>query len=199
MKALLLKDCYLVIKQLKVFIIFIVLFSIMPGMSVNLFAVVYASMLPYTCMAYDERSHWDQLAAMLPYSVRELVLSKYVLGWICIVLSALLSVISQMIASPFIHNTQPLYLQTLLGCCTGAIVLALTLPMMFRFGVERGRMAVILGIAIGVAFAGGVIAIIDITVIGNVFNGLWLLLLVLAMIILTIISISLSFKFYQVR
>ena len=41
-------------------------------------------MLPYTAMAYDERSKWNQLAAMMPYSDRDIVLSKYVFGWLFI-------------------------------------------------------------------------------------------------------------------
>ena len=70
MKALILKDTYVMWKQTKVLLILILVFSCLPGAFYPTFAVVYAAILPYSAMAYDERSKWDQLAAMLPYSDR---------------------------------------------------------------------------------------------------------------------------------
>ena len=77
MSALLLKDYYVIFRQMKIFLLLILVFSCIPGTFYSTFAVVYASMLPYTALAYDERSKWDQLAAMMPYSARDVVLSKY--------------------------------------------------------------------------------------------------------------------------
>jgi len=53
MKALLLKDFYTLIKQIKIFIIMIIIFAAIPGYSIAGFAMVYAAMLPITAMAYD--------------------------------------------------------------------------------------------------------------------------------------------------
>ena len=80
MKGLLLKDWYTLIKQMKIMLVLMLVFACVPGYSMAAFAVVYAAMLPVTALAYDERSKWDELAAMLPYSVREIVGGKYVLG-----------------------------------------------------------------------------------------------------------------------
>ena len=85
MKGLLLKDWYTLTRQLKFILAMLVFFSILPGYSTVSFALVYAAMLPITALAYDERSKWDELAAMMPYSVRELVLSKYILGLLCFI------------------------------------------------------------------------------------------------------------------
>ena len=68
MKALLLKDFYVLWKQMKAFLVLILLFSALPGSYTAIFAVTSAAMLPYSCVAYEERSKWDQLAAMMPYS-----------------------------------------------------------------------------------------------------------------------------------
>ncbi|MEA4890523.1 MAG: ABC-2 transporter permease [Clostridiaceae bacterium] len=73
MKGLLLKDYYTLFKQAKIFILLILVFAVMPGESMTSFAVVYAAMLPITALAYDERAKWDSLAAMMPYSVRNIV------------------------------------------------------------------------------------------------------------------------------
>ena len=80
MKALIKKDIFTVLKSMKVFLVIIILFSIIPGFSASSFAVVYASMLPLTALAYDERSKWDTLAATMPYSPWQIVGSKYALG-----------------------------------------------------------------------------------------------------------------------
>ena len=84
MTALLLKDYYVIFRQMKIFLLLILVFSCIPGTFYSTFAVVYASMLPYTALAYDERSRWDQMAAMMPYSARDVVLSKYLFGWIAV-------------------------------------------------------------------------------------------------------------------
>ena len=76
MKALLLKDTYVIWKQMKIFLIIILVFSAIPSGFNSAFAVIYAAMMPYTAMAYDERSKWDQMAAMMPYSARDVVLGK---------------------------------------------------------------------------------------------------------------------------
>ena len=55
----------------------------------NLLAVIYGSMIPYSAMAYDQRSRWDTFARMLPYSgTKTAVLSRYVLGWIFTVVAS---------------------------------------------------------------------------------------------------------------
>ena len=73
MKGLLLKDWYTLIKQMKIMLVLMLVFACVPDYSMDAFAVVYTAMLPVTALAYDERSKWDELAAMLPYSVREIV------------------------------------------------------------------------------------------------------------------------------
>ena len=60
MKALMLKDTYVIWRQMKYFLVMILIFSALPSGFNNAFAVVYAAMLPYTALAYDERSKWDQ-------------------------------------------------------------------------------------------------------------------------------------------
>ena len=56
MQALILKDFYVMWKQTRVFLLVILVFSAIPGSFNAVFAVIYSAMLPYTAMAYDERS-----------------------------------------------------------------------------------------------------------------------------------------------
>ena len=80
MKALLWKDICLLRRQLRLFIFAMLVFAAIPNSYIQLFAVAYASMLPYNTIALDEQSHWDQLAAMMPYSDRDVVLKANILS-----------------------------------------------------------------------------------------------------------------------
>ena len=91
MKALLLKDWYVLRKQVWSYLLIVLVWGLIPSITLNLLAVVYGAMIPYTAMAYDQRSRWDRFARMLPYSDRTVVLSRYALGWISLSVGAHLS------------------------------------------------------------------------------------------------------------
>ena len=76
MKGLLLKDCYILQRQMKWFMGLILVFALLPNAYLQLFAIVYGALVPYTTIAHDEQSPWGQLAGMMPYPVRPLVLSE---------------------------------------------------------------------------------------------------------------------------
>ena len=145
MKALIKKDIFTVLKSMKVFLVIIILFSIIPGFSASSFAVVYAvvyaSMLPLTALAYDERSKWDTLAATMPYSPWQIVGSKYALGYLGLAGSILLTLAAQAatrllgVAFEAVSSESVLY-----AACTGLMMTALSLPAAFRLGVEKGRL-----------------------------------------------------------
>ena len=199
MKALLLKDTYVIWKQMKIFLIIILVFSAIPSGFNSAFAVIYAAMMPYTAMAYDERSKWDQMAAMMPYSTRDIVLGKYVFGWLCIAAAAVLSALFQGLLS-FLGAS--LSLALLAMSVLGALcVLAITLPVMFRFGVEKGRLAMFLLIFLVCGTAGGIssISISEGSGATFAFQNLILPLLVVAAVVLTAVSVPLSMRFYRER
>ena len=150
MKALILKDLYTLYKQLKFFLLMIVIFACMPGSSFAGFAIIYAAMLPITAIAYDERSKWNHLAAMMPYSTRQLVLSKFALGCLLTASAVALSIVAQFIVSQVRHIAfGEIELITILFFFAIALILqAINLPFMFRFGVEKGRLAFIILIII---------------------------------------------------
>ena len=199
MKALLLKDTYVIWKQMKIFLIIILVFSAIPSGFNSAFAVIYAAMMPYTAMAYDERSKWDQMAAMMPYSTRDIVLGKYVFGWLCITAAAVLSALLQGLLSFLGTNLSPVLLaMSVLGALC---VLAITLPVMFRFGVEKGRLAMFLLIFLVCGTAGGIssISISEGSGATFAFQNLILPLLVVAAVVLTAVSVPLSMRFYRER
>ncbi len=153
MKALLLKDGYVLYKQLRILLIALIIFCVMPGLSASAFSMIYVIMLPITTLSYDERSKWNQLAAMMPYTSRQIVVSKYLLGYIGAVIVTVLSCISQVIFSR--GMPEDLVITVLLMPCVGTIILSLLLPVMIRLGTEKGRLAYIVTVGLLAGIAAG--------------------------------------------
>lgn len=200
MKGLLIKDWKTLLKQMKVMLAIVVVFACIPGTYMAAFALFYAAMLPVTALAYDERAKWDELAAMMPYTAKAIVGSKYALGLLLIGSISLLSAASQVVVSVVQHvplNTETLISIPLVAC--GALLMMLIdLPLMFRLGVEKGRIIYILLTCGCVTYfamnTDDVIASLD-TV--SVYSAL---LMVLAITIVAfVISYTISVQVYRVR
>lgn len=143
MKGLLLKDWKTLLKQTKVMLTMMALFACVPSTYMSAFALFYAAMMPITALAYDERAKWDELAAMMPYTAKAIVGSKYVLGLTLVLQVLVLSMLSRL----FVHSTPIVSEETmslLITACLSLILMAIDLPFMFRFGVEKGRLIYIL-------------------------------------------------------
>lgn len=201
MSALLMKDFYVMWKQTRVLLILILVFSCLPGAFYPTFAVVYAAILPYSTMAYDERSKWDQLAAMLPYSGCSLVLSKYFFGYLAIAVTVVLSIVIQSILPLVWSGADSLSpLSTIpLAMGTGVCVLAITLPLMFRFGVEKGRLVMLLMIFLICGGTGVITGITSESMDGGYYLSLALPAVAAAALVLTAVSIPLSIRCYTRR
>ena len=204
MKALLMKDCCTLWKQLRIYVLVMLFITVFNGAFGNIFIVIWAAMLPYTAMAYDERSKWDQLAAMMPYSVRDIVLSKYVLGWLCTGGAALFALAVQFVQTALgspIAAFDPV--SNLMGFCASLCVLAVTLPLMLRFGVERGRLTMFLLIILvcGAAGALGTVTVSVDQTAGGIHGpfGFFMLILPIAAVVLTAASVPLSVRLYAGR
>lgn len=193
MKALVMKDAYVLWKQLRIYVLVLAVMSLVGGAFNNIFVVVWCSMLPYTAIAYDERSRWGRMAAMMPYTRRDIVLSKYVLGWICMAGAAALGIAVQT-AAALVGREGPdlvLLLTSLLG---GVAALDITLPMIFRFGVEKGRLVFMI-VIFGVAILGGASASV-VEEMGRIPLPAMVIMTLLAAAA-TAVSIPLSMKLYR--
>ena len=197
MSALILKDYFVIFRQMRIFLLLVLVFSCIPGAFYSTFAVVYASMLPYTALAYDERSHWDQMAAMMPYSDRDVVLGKYAFGWIGVAIAAAATFVLQTVLAAVWSGAEgPSVPVILLSVCVAVCILDITLPMMFRFGVEKARLAMLLIIFLVCAGAGAVSAIDQ---SGGPDFGFQMWAPPAVAVVMTAVSVPLSIRFYSRR
>ena len=160
MKGLLYKDFLVLWKQMKFVVFMVAIFCMLPdtGLSLNSFFVAYSGLLvPITLFAYDERAKWDSLAAMMPFSTRDIVLSRYVFSWLATAYAVLCYFIGQL----FFESGFPGEALITLGLTLTLllVVQAFYFPILFRLGAEKGRlvmMLVIIGIMV-VAFLGAAV------------------------------------------
>ena len=155
MKALLLKDYYMIRKycrvQLIITLVFILSYALGGADNMSIFFLVYpvitASLIPYTMLAYEEKDKWDVYARSLPFSVRDLVAEKYLLGLImiaavCALLTAGCPLFGLLPGNTPYSTASHLYRTLKLLPAVTAVGLAyqsLMMPAIFRFGVEKGR------------------------------------------------------------
>lgn len=148
MKALLRKDFYVAKKQGGVLLGLALLFCLLPKMGTlaNTYAVVMAIMIPLSTITYDEQCKWDKYAAMLPYTPWQIVWSKYVLTFLCLFAGAAMILLAS--AMRAVYGEGLLYGEELLGnlalLLAVLLMLDVSLPLVYRFGSEKGRLVMIL-------------------------------------------------------
>lgn len=143
MKGMILKDLLVLKTSLRTVVAFILLFGII-GISTDsgymiTFAGVYASILPMTSMAYDERSGFNRFANVLPINKNAIVYSKYIVGLMLAFAAAVVSLIIMLIGKGSDGIAEviasciavPMFYQSVL------------MPAMFKFGVEKSRLIVL--------------------------------------------------------
>jgi len=191
MAGLILKDL-LTISRHKIYFIMIIGFAFIPDEFLSNFVIIFAAMLPITAIAYDERSKWNELQSMMPYSNKEVIFSKYILGYLLITLVTIFSYILHLILALFIAEykalIEPSIILSILG--VALIISAINMPIMFKFGVEKGRFAFI-GLMALTTMLGTNLSILETDLFTN--TSIEMIILSLA-IVINVVSIIVSIK-----
>lgn len=150
MKGLLLKDFYMTAKYCRTYLLIGIVFiavSFAGAESQNMFFVFYpcllCGMIPVNLLAYDERSRWLEYSGTLPYTKAQLVSAKYLVGVIVQSVMLLAVGIAQAVrmnlAGSFRLGEYGMIMALIFAMAT--ITSSISLPFMFRWGVEKGRIA----------------------------------------------------------
>ena len=195
MKALIRKDFYVLKKQFLLFAVIVVAFRFGNNGAATLISILYAVMLPASAFAYDDLSHWDAMELMLPYSTRQIVLSRYCVGWLSMLFFLGLSWLVQCAAALFgVLREADDFRAILAQVAIAACFLAMTMPIYFRFDAEKSRGVRTLIIVLLAAVVGGGLSFVtvrDSAFVGNVFAEL-LGVMSAAAAVLTAVSVPLS-------
>ena len=150
MKGLLLKDFYMAAKYCRTYILIGVVFiavSFAGADSQNMFFVFYpcllCGMIPVNLLAYDERSRWIEYSGTMPYTKAQIVSAKYLLGVIVqgamLIAVGIAQAVRMHMAGTFQPGAYALIMSSILAMAT--ITSSISMPFMFRWGVEKGRIA----------------------------------------------------------
>ncbi len=148
MKGLLLKDFYMAKKYCKSYLLIAAVFiAISCTNNDNMFFIFYpcllCGMIPVNLLGYDERSRWMQYSGTLPYTKAQLVSSKYLIGLFAQTAMLFVTGIAQAVRmnmdGTFQLNDYIVLMPMMLIMIT--ITSSISLPFIFKFGVEKGRTA----------------------------------------------------------
>lgn len=161
MKGLLRKDLYMLWSNCRSFLLMILVFA---GVSLidstnafyTTYPVILGSILPVTLISYEEGCKWNVYCQALPVSRRMVVAEKYLLSLLCgmfiLIITGLVQfiVFSREIGFPW-HRYW-----TMMESLFALALLApsVTLPLIFKLGSEKGRIAYyfVIGGACAIAF-----------------------------------------------
>lgn len=154
MKGLIIKDLLFLKGNIKTFFVIIVAFIFMSftmkGMDFSFYLPFLAIMMCISTFSYDEYNKWDIYMSSLPISRKKIVKAKYGFSLLSVVvafiLSFAISTLISMIQNAF--TVESLLSSIVYGFLAISFVLSLMYPLVYKFGVEKSRIAVFIAVVI---------------------------------------------------
>ena len=206
MKGLILKDLLMAKKYCRSYAIIIIVFlTVAFANKENFFFVSYpcilCGILPVTLLAYDERSHWLQYSCTLPYSRKQIVSVKYLIGIsiqvIVLLVSAAVMAVKMKTSGSF--SLSKLLFNVSVVFFISSLTASVNLPLMFKLGVEKGRVwyYIMVGVAcaLGVLVSGALSHSVSAAAPGPMLSAVFLLVGVL----MYFVSWSLAVRLFEKR
>ena len=143
-RGLLLKDIFELWAQCRVQLVLTGVYLLLPLFikGIGLFASVgmmLLAMMPIYALGYDERCRWERYALAMPVRKSDLFRSRFLLGVIAIALGAAVQALAALLTG------RGELLSSLAVTAPSAVVyLLITLPLMMKLGVEKGRFLLLL-------------------------------------------------------
>lgn len=132
-----------------VYLIFISVLNVVGDMG-NTFSymlIIVSVMFGVAAFNYDEAYHWDRYTAALPVSTRQIVMARYGTVGACLLIGVISSAIFigiSYLAGNMLMEKMELLLSVLAMLIVSVLYIELMVPIMYRFGAERGRIAVLI-------------------------------------------------------
>ncbi|MEO4053472.1 ABC-2 transporter permease [Solibacillus sp. CAU 1738] len=146
MQALLIKDFYMLRKQLKSFVLLILFFTFLSflldqGLFLISMALIVGTLQVTTAFTFEEMCHWDRYAGALPITKKMIIGSKYALslaltGGSIIFISPVLFLVN------LGHNTltlQEIFAIVAVAMTVGLVITSVIIPVYIKYGSTKGR------------------------------------------------------------
>lgn len=157
----------------------------------------------YQVMAYEDMNGIDNIISVMPVKKKEYVLSRYLMGIIALFISIIIVSIEYFVALKLNQNLISLDVLLVTGGTVGVIAMCIVIPILLKFGINKGRTVTILVVMVLMMIPSGVIGYLaespqamekTIEMINNV--GIPLIAFVLNFVVLAI-STTISIKIYE--
>ena len=162
-RSLFVKDWMVLNRQLLFMLIYIVIFVGLfaardSGFLTSVFSALVV-LLAINCFAYDEQAHFDKLLAATPAAAWQIVLSRYLTSLSLGLLGT--GFITGLQAVIYAVRNEPERIAGALVVSTaslgvGIFCAAVMFPLFYKFGVNKGRIVMILACAVPAAISGGI-------------------------------------------
>ena len=191
----------------KTLIVILFCFIIMSTSDMNSITFI----IPFFCVilcistfSYDEYNKWDAYAITLPKGRKNIVKSKYITTLILILISVIISFLTLLIIG-YVKSDINIEgnLLAIMGSIIGVIVvMSFMYPCIYKFGVEKGRIFLLVGLILIMAIGGFIFNenILSATIMLNLTNFLntyGLVVLPIVSIIILLISYYISLRIYS--
>ncbi len=149
MYGLIKKDLLMIKQNLKILtLVFIVLLSMTMINESNMTFIMpfMAVMIAISTFSYDNFNKWDAYAITLPDGRKNVVRAKYIATLIAVIICFIISMISLLIINKCglnidLHTS----IAELIGCLFAVfLIISIMFPIIFKLGVEKGRIALFL-------------------------------------------------------
>ena len=168
MKSLILKDLYNIGHNEKSMLFILVVFAIAliptSGVAGYIFAcAILCSMMIVTTFSFDDNSKWARYAMIMPVSKKDLVVGKFIVLAIFCLVGSLFGLVVGLIAWLSIKSVSlelsgigELLFLALTAWVVSIILGSMSIPLVFKFGAEKGRVLLLISFLFPVALCFGI-------------------------------------------
>ena len=203
MKGLIKKDFYIIKQNMKYILLFLAVFGIiaLEGDNILYFIPVFLiTMIFITTFSYDDYNNWDAYAVTLPNGRKNVVKSKYIASITLTVFSTLITYILSVIIGGINGNLDLSNMTSLIlsGLFSVILIQAIMYPLIFKFGAEKGRIWLFVGVFLSVTIISIIFKNISIPAsIITFFSNYYVILLLSFIVVAMTISYIVSKKIYS--
>lgn len=205
MKVLLIKDILNMknyMKQLVLVLIFFIAYGIFlkNGTFVGTMITLMLSMQVITTMSYDEYAKWDKYALTMNINRKDIIISKYIFFTISIIIGIVVGITTSIAINQIAKldtGMNEIIVTSIVVPCVFAILFSIIIPVVFKTGVEKGRIVMMLILFIPAILVGAIVKISEkanITMPSPSNLEILMKFGVLGLVLLTILAVFISYK-----
>ena len=189
-------------KQLVLVLIFFIAYGIFlkNGTFVGTMITLMLSMQVITTMSYDEYAKWDKYALTMNINRKDIIISKYIFFTISIIIGIVVGITTSIAINQIAKldtGMNEIIVTSIVVPCVFAILFSIIIPVVFKTGVEKGRIVMMLILFIPAILVGAIVKISEkanITMPSPSNLEILMKFGMLGLVLLTILAVFISYK-----